>query len=49
MIKPFEEVNKDWTFFFFYLWDSVRSKLCEDKFLEIKYNLYSIFDIVYSV
>ena len=36
MIRPFEEVNKDWTFFDWDEWESVRHKIGEDKFEEIK-------------
>ena len=49
MIRPFEEVNKDWTFFDWDEWDSVRSKLGEDKFEEVKGNLYDILEHVYGV
>ena len=49
MIRPFEEVDKDWTFFDWDEWDSVRRKIGEDKFEEIKDNLYDILEHVYGV
>lgn len=49
MIKPFEEVNKDWTFFDWDEWNSIRHKIGEDKFEEIKDDLYDILEHVYGV
>jgi hypothetical protein len=49
MIRTFEEVNKDWTFFDWDEWDSVRHKIGEDKFDEIKDDLYDILKHVYGV
>jgi len=49
MIRPFEEVNKDWTFFDWDEWESVRRKIGEDKFEEIKDDLYDILESVYGV
>ena len=49
MIRDFEEVNKDWTFFDWDEWVSVRNKIGEDKFEEIKNDLYDILKHVYGV
>ena len=49
MIRPFDEVDKDWTFFDWDEWDSVRRKIGDDKFKEIKDNLYDILEHVYGV
>ena len=49
MIRPFEEVDKDWTFFDWDEWVSVRNKIGEDKFEEIKDDLYDILKHVYGV
>ena len=49
MIRPFDEVDKDWTFFDWDEWDSVRRKIGDDKFEEIKDNLYDILEHVYGV
>lgn len=49
MIRDFEEVNKDWTFFDWDEWYSVRRKIGEDKFEEIKDDLYNILEHVYGV
>ncbi len=48
MIRPFEEVNKDWTFFDWDEWDSVCRKIGEDKFEEIKDDLYDILEHIYG-
>ena len=49
MIRPFEEVNKDWTFFEWDEWSNVRRKIGEDKFEEIKDDLSDILKSVYGV
>lgn len=49
MIRPFEEVNKDYTFFDWDEWESIRHKIGEDKFEEIKDDLYDILESVYGV
>ena len=49
MIRPFEEVNRDWTFFEWDEWNSVRRKIGEDKFEEIKDDLYDILEHIYGV
>ena len=49
MIRPFEEVNKDWTFFDWDEWENVRRKIGEDKFEEIKDDIYDILESVYGV
>ena len=49
MIRPFEEVNKDWTFLDWDEWENVRHKIGEDKFEEIKEDLYEIIKHIYGV
>ena len=49
MIRPFEEVNKEWIFFDWDEWNSVRRKIGEDKFEEIKDDLYDILEHIYGV
>lgn len=49
MIKPFKEVNDHWEFFNWDEWDIIRRKIGEDKFEEIKDNLYDILEHVYEV
>ena len=49
MIRPFEEVNKDWTFLDWDEWENVRRKIGKDKFEEIKDDLYDILESVYGV
>ena len=49
MIRPFEEVNKDQTFLDWDEWENVRRKIGEDKFEEIKDDLYDILEHIYGV
>jgi len=49
MIRPFEEVNKDWTFLDWDEWENVRRKIGEDKFEEIKEDLNEIIKHIYGV
>ena len=49
MIRPFEEVDKEWTFFDWDEWTNVRRRIGEDKFEEIKDDLYEIIKHVYGV
>lgn len=49
MIKPFEDINKDWSFFDWDEFENIRRKIGEDKFEEIKEDLYNILKDIYGV
>lgn len=49
MIRQFEEVNKDWSFFNWDEWEPIKRKIGEEKFDEIKDDLYNILKSVYGV
>lgn len=49
MIKDFEEVNKYWSFFDWDEWIFIRNKIGEDKFNEIKDDLYEVIKHIYGI
>ena len=49
MIRQFEEVNKDWSFLNWDEWEPVKRKIGEDKFNEIKDDLYEVIKHIYGI